>query len=239
MQFIKPNLSLAQHIGLYSAFHRTPKNRNLHQIGIPLVILSGLIACSYLSFSKSTLPLANLQHLGTLVSISLFLVTASLDLVGAFFLLSLLIPLAWLTGFVTNFITWEWALLIAFGVQICSWLALLALGNGRFETKIKVGEFFVTANVYFRKGFFLGNNLGVEVSLMDRLNQFSIIMLIAVNATLQRFGCRSSLRRKSLEVSKQVITQLSLGQAPLENTPDSLGFATTQKRKLVSPPSAK
>jgi Protein of unknown function (DUF962) len=173
---LHPLLTLAQHLAIYTAFHQSPRNRALHALGVPLVLLSGLVLLAYA------------PGVGVVVSVALFGVFARLDLRRAMVLGLLGLMGAGLAAWVVDRLPSLAVVPCALVLHASAWFVLTVVGHVHCEPRLLTSRGAVDSNEYFRRRLFLARNLGVEANLADAVVQFCISPMAAMNDWLELFG---------------------------------------------------
>jgi uncharacterized membrane protein YGL010W len=196
-------LPIERHLGLYTAFHRDPRNRVVHQLAAPFVYGSVLLALQVL-MPDLVLPLL-------IASVAMLAIAdwQSAALVGL--------------GLVAEWAAAVWLshrspggplLLLAAVMQGGAWAALIFIGHHLFEPHLDVGGQPASKGLYFERNFNLAAGLGAPVNLYDRVLQFSIAPVAHSNELLFALGLRRDLEQRVSAERERVVARLDHGQAP-------------------------
>ncbi|MBK8256106.1 MAG: hypothetical protein IPK82_25985 [Polyangiaceae bacterium] len=210
-----PILSVQQHLGLYTTFHKSSGNRWAHGICVPIVLVSMMFLQAYIRV-PATHPAACLLHVGTLLTVALGVVLASVDLAGAALLTVFLLPWCAIAGQIAMVCT-PWIVVpIAVGVHLAAWYGTVVVGHEKLERLVETGTGTEDSNVYFRRGYYLGRNLGVSVTHVDHLIQFCIAPLSVVQDALSSVGFRRGLQERIVTQRTGIELRLADGAPPFD-----------------------
>ena len=98
-----------------------------------------------------------------------------------------------------------------------SWLLTAKLGHEVLEAPVKTGKQGQQedSNLYFRRGYYVGSNLGTKTTVVDRIAQFCISPLALVLDCAWQWGFRSELGDKVSVQKNIIIERLAAGASPL------------------------
>ncbi len=195
---MKPcRLTLARHLALYSVFHSSVANRVAHAVFVPIVMGTGIVLLTY------TGPLPLVLAIGSGLTLGV------LDPVGG-----LLLGLLYAAGYAVSaallpVVPWYWLAPAACALHLCAWYGTVVIGHRVLEPPLDVDGAREDSNVYFRRGFYLGTDLGTELTLLDRLNQFQIAPLSVVFELLFLCGLRRDLKERVEEEASSIRDRLA------------------------------
>lgn len=192
---MSPRFTLAEHLGLYAAFHRDRRNRVVHAVCTPLILWSGEVLWAQLALA---VPLA----------LVLGAALATIDLVGALVIGALLVPPAVLLEAQGGALVWP-----ALGVHLAAWWAQTWVGHLRYEPAVKTPHGAQDSNLYFRAGWFHARGLGGTA--LDGLVQFCIAPLAALYDGWFALGRGHGLEAQMLAVRARVLERIAAGLVPL------------------------
>lgn len=163
--------SLAEHMAFYSRYHRDPRNRLTHFIGVPIIIYAALVWMSY--FHVPLGPVA--PSIAALFVAGMLVYYMLLDWVLGLSMVVLAVPLCWAAA-ATAGLNLTAGLTIS-GVAFIGGWALQLIGH-RFEGnrpalldnlfQILVSPIFLTAELFFALGLKLALKEDVERRVLTR-----------------------------------------------------------------------
>lgn len=215
-----PKLDAVRHLALYTAFHRSRGNRVAHAMCTPIVLVSMLFLQAFVRVPAAD-PMSSLFHMGTILTLCLGVVLATIDLAGAALLLAFLLPWCALAGVAARTGPAVVVIPAAIAVHLLAWVGTVGVGHGKLEPWIDVGGQREDSNVYFRRGYYLGRDVGAEVHGIDGLIQFCIAPLAVAQDVLLLAGSRGSFQRAIEAERARVLRRLERGLAPLADGVES------------------
>jgi uncharacterized membrane protein YGL010W len=214
-------LGLEEQIALYSVFHRSPVNRALHNVTMPLIIISGLMILAPLGVPVpgalgGLIPL-NAGLLIVVVSVGAF---ALLDGVTTLAFAGWALPSLLLANFVASRLDLVTLMALGFAVQGVAWFLAVRIGHERFEPTLlwtEDGEspVPVSSNLYFRRGFFFLRNVGRSVSVVESFQQWAISPFAATLDLLFSLGYRPDLRARIDVLARTYMGRIARGETIL------------------------
>lgn len=204
MNVFPGRISLARHLGLYTAFHQRGGTQLVHTLASPVIALSAVVLLQVL------LPFV-------LVPV----VMASLVLLAladwrATFVCGLAVIAACAVAIALSHAVPAMTLLFgALLVQTLAWTALIFFGTGVAERPVVVDGRAVGTCVYVDRGYHRARDLGVESNGFDVFLQFAIAPLARTNALLFSLGLRKELLEAMTAERSSVLERLRVGSTPL------------------------
>ena len=208
---IRPHLNVVRHLALYTSFHRGLGNKLIHGLATPLVFFSALCLLAWVGAPASN----SLLHLGTPLAVVLFLLLATIDLWGALCVFALLLVACAVAGLAVASLPAVVLVPAAVALQLFAWWVAVVMGHERFEPLLQVGAQREDSNLYFRRRYYLAQNLGTAARPIDVVIQFSIAPLAVVQDALVFLGLRHRLERAVLAEQAQIVERLAEGRSPL------------------------
>jgi len=148
---------LADQIAQYSAYHRHPRNRVTHYVGVPVIVFSLLVPMGWLRLSLFGLDLSLAMLFAAVVLGFYFVLNVPFAIVLTFIVLAILAAAEWVA---TQLPVWEGFIVTA--VAFTGGWALQFIGHifeGRRPAmvdniwQIFVAPIFLTAEVFFALGY--------------------------------------------------------------------------------------
>lgn len=215
-----PKLDAVRHLALYTAFHRSRGNRVAHGVCTPIVLVSMLFLQAFVRV-PSAHPMSSLFHIGTVLTLCLGVVLATIDVAGAALLLAFLLPWCALAGVAAQTAPAVVVIPAAVAVHLLAWYGTVGVGHGKLEPWIDVGGQREDSNVYFRRGYYLGRDVGAEVHRIDGLIQFCIAPLAVAQDVLLLAGLRASFQQAIEAERARVLQRIERRLAPLADGAES------------------
>lgn len=209
-----PRLDVIRHLALYTTFHSSRGNRVAHGVCVPIVLVSGLFLMAYVRL-PSAHALSPLLHLGTLLTVVMCVALATIDAIGSLCLLAFLLPFSAAAGAAA---AGGPALLVipaAIAVHLAAWYGTVAVGHQKLEPWLATAEGREDSNLYFRRGYYLGRDIGAPVNGLDAFIQFCIAPLSVAQDALLCAGLRRSLQSAIDDERERVTARIERGEAPL------------------------
>lgn len=213
-QFAKnfvPLLDKSDHLAVYTSFHQSTGNKRLHTTFLPFIILSVVTVLAYIKIDSSL----HLFHLGTLISLLVVLVIASIDLTGAICSLFWILPLCTLSGYIADSFSIFIVIPSAILMFVIGYYATVVIGHFRIEPLLQVKTRHEDSNYYFRKGYVFSQGLHPDLGLADALVQFCIAPLAFTHEWMCQLGLRKKIEQKIILKRVHFIERLAQGQKPL------------------------
>jgi uncharacterized membrane protein YGL010W len=215
-----PRLDVVRHLGVYTAFHRSPGNKLAHGIFVPVIHFSMMCIQGYLRL-PSPYPLSSLAHPGTVISLAVVAVLVTIDAVGSLVIAVWLLSMTALAGSIAARVPCQVLVPIGALVHLLAWYGTVIVGHGRIEPKVVVSGRLEDSNLYFRRRYYLARGLGRDVAWLDVLVQFSVAPLSVVQDCLALVGLRHELEEEIGRERADVLARLAHGAAPLSESLDA------------------
>lgn len=212
MKAVTPRLDRVRHLALYAAFHRSGVNRALHGVCMPVILWTGFVLVSTLTWRGAPAW----AHPGVPMLAALLLILARIDAVGAVAVGAWLVPGSALAAELARGRPWWLVVSTALALQMAGWWATVALGHERFEPRVDVDGRDEDSNLYFRRGYFVVRGSGRDVRRIDGLVQFIIAPLASTQDALDALGLRRTLSRAVDAERDAILGRLRAGQRPFE-----------------------
>jgi uncharacterized membrane protein YGL010W len=206
-------LDLVSHLALYTSFHRAPGNKLAHAVFVPVILFSAMCLQAYVPLPLLLGPA--LSHVATLLTVSLVLLLATIDLAGALVLFAILLPMSFAAGLAATLAPASIVVPTAIALQLFGWYATVRIGHCELERPVEVATGAEDSNVYFRRRYHLAEGIGRTLGPIDALIQFCISPLSVVQDGLALLGLRHDLEKRVTRARVEVLARLARGEAPL------------------------
>lgn len=198
-----------QHLGLYTAFHRSQLNRWLHFGTLGGVFFSAMVLSALVPFGPGLL-----EHGATLLMLLLAFTTLRLHPAASLVMLGIGLFFCALAGWVATQLPAVPLAAAAMSLHLISWWVSVKLCHEKVEPFVETPHGLVSSNVYFERSYFLGKNLGVNVTFFDAWIQFCISPLSTTWDLLELAGFSNPDQPEIDRVRAKVLESVRLG-APL------------------------
>ena len=214
---ISVTYSAAEHVGLYSLFHRDARNKVLHWALVPVVMVTAMVFGSALATPWS-LPLPgwdvpiNITLLAVVMTVGSFL---TISVAGALAFAAWIIPSMALTNHIVATVPVWQALLVAFVLQCAAWFGTVVIGHMRYEPTVDGGAAGPLDSNLYLKGWNRMRGFGREPSPVEAFTQFAISPLSNTLDLLFALGLCKGLEREIATVRERAAQRIREGRAPL------------------------
>jgi uncharacterized membrane protein YGL010W len=225
-------LHLIDHLSLYNLFHRSKINRLIHVVFVPITIFSVALPLSLLQFNQASEFSQGAVVVAILIGLSLVWV----DVKGGILSTIWLVMIALIAGRVTQLIPTVWSILGGVLLYGASMYCLVVWGHSYYEEKLKTSQTgkLEDSNLYFRKGFVAGMNLGRPVIWADQVAQFNISPLAVTYDVLFSFGLYRKLENKIEARRQELQRKLALGKMPFSPDTSTLARIETNTEEYLT-----
>jgi hypothetical protein len=205
IMFWIPRLSRAQHLALYSVFHRSAANRLVHGMSLPVVMLTGAVLVCHLHW-----------FLALAIVFGLCALLALIDFAGALLVAAWLVPLCGVGALIAQEFSASWQIALVVVLQLVAWWLAVRVGHVRIEPSVLTPGGAEDSNLYFRRRYFVAANLGVPISRADVFVQFAIALLASTRDVLVWCGFDGKFAREVDFLREGILIRLRQGLSPFE-----------------------
>lgn len=199
----------AQHLGLYTAFHRSHANRLLHIGTLGGVFFSAM--CLFALVPFGALPLA---HFGTVLMVLLSLTMLRLHAGASALMLAVGLTGCALAGLLAAHVPAGVLAPAAVVLHLGSWWVSVKVAHERVEPFVQTPTGLVSSNLYFARGYYLGRNLGVVLTPFDRWIQFCISALSTAWDLAGLVGWSNPDEAEIAVIRERVLTRIAADEVP-------------------------
>ncbi len=208
-------MTLSSQLALYRVFHGSAACRAVHAVSVPVILFSGCVLLSFAGLDAAG-PARFWLHAGTLAGLVLIGATAFVDIMGALMLVPIVLSMTAGARAMTDAVAWPAIVVLALASQALGWFATEVVAHRWLEPTLVLPDGPQDSNLYFRRSYMTGANLGTTIRRLDRVVQFCIAPLAVVQDACVLLGARLPLERSIEAETLRIRLRLAAGAAPFE-----------------------